>query len=91
MYRVGFPCWKMAAKLGVPIRLRVYIKQDLEANVYVAQSPDLPGFVVEGQTLDEVNHEALICSKYLLEQTLKKAVPKTQTDFICQIVHSANA
>jgi predicted RNase H-like HicB family nuclease len=89
MYRVGFPGWKLAAKLGVPVRLRVYIKQDLEANVYVAQSPDLQGLVIEGHTLEEVKIEALACSKILLEQTLKKAAPETKTDFIWQAVQQA--
>ncbi len=89
MYRVGFPGWKLAAKLGVPVSLRVYIKQDLEANVYVAQSPDLQGLVIEGHTLEEVKAEALVCSKILLEQTLQKAAPETKTDFIWQAVQQA--
>ena len=80
MYRVGFPGWKLAAKLGVPVRLRVYIKQDLAANVYVAQSPDLQGLVIEGHTLEEVKNEALVCSKYLLEQIAN-----------CYSRHTANA
>ena len=72
MYRVGFPGWKLAAKLGVPVRLRVFIAQDLESNVYVAQSPDLEGLVLEGQTLEEIKKEALSCSKFLLEIALNK-------------------
>jgi predicted RNase H-like HicB family nuclease len=72
MYKVGFPGWKLAAKLGVPVRLRVFIAQDLESNVYVAQSPDLEGLVLEGQTLEEIKKEALSCSKFLLEIALNK-------------------
>ena len=34
MYRVGLPGWKLAAKWGIPVRLRVYIKQ-LKAHDYV--------------------------------------------------------
>ena len=91
MYRVGFPGWKLAAKLGVPVRLRVYITQDLEANVYVAESPDLQGLIIEGHTLDEVKDEALACSKILLENALHDAAPETQTDFIWHSVQHAGA
>lgn len=71
MYRVGMPGWKLAAELGVPVRLRVYIKQDLEANVYVAESPDLNGLIVEGHTLDEIKGEALAAAAILLELELR--------------------
>ena len=91
MYRVGFPGWKLAAKLGLPVRLRVYITQDLDANVYVAQSPDLEGLVIEGHTLDEVKSEALACSKILLEDALQNVAPETQTDFILHSVQHAGA
>ncbi len=57
------PGQKLAAKLGVPVRLRVFITQDLEANVYVAESPDFDGLVIEAHTLDEFKSEALACSK----------------------------
>jgi predicted RNase H-like HicB family nuclease len=75
MYRVGLPGWKLAAKWGVPVRLRVYITQDLEANVYVAHSPDLQGLIIEGHTLDDVKNEALTCSKILLENALHQPPP----------------
>jgi predicted RNase H-like HicB family nuclease len=91
MYRVGFPGWKLAAKFGLPIRLRVYITQDLEANVYVAESPDLEGLVIEGHTLDEVKDEALACSKILLEAALHNPAPETQTDFIWHSVQHTGA
>ena len=79
MYRVGFPGWKLAAKLGVPVRLRVFIAQDLE------------GLVLEGQTLEEIKNEALSCSKILLEIALNKSAPETQTDFIWHTVQQASA
>ena len=91
MYRVGFPGWELAAKLGVPVRLRVFIAQDLEANIYVAQSPDLEGLVLEGQTLEEIKNEALCCSKILLEIALNKSAPETQTEFIWHTVQQASA
>ena len=80
-YRVGFPGWKLAAKLGIPVRLRVHIRQDLEANVYVAESPDLAGLIVEAHTLDEIKEEALSAARVLLELALSTKAPAAQTDF----------
>lgn len=80
MYRVGLPGWKWAAKLGAPVRLRVNIVYDSQANVYVAESPDLEGLIVEGKTLDEVKDEALAAAGALLELKLKSK-PRAQTDF----------
>jgi Domain of unknown function (DUF1902) len=54
MYRVGLPGWKISAECGIQMRLRVNIIQDLEANVYVARSPDLDGLIVEAPTLDHL-------------------------------------
>lgn len=85
MYRVGLPGWKLAAKFGVPVRLRVNITQDLEANVYVAESPDLDGLIVEAHTLDEIKTEALAAAGVLLELALSAKVP-AHTDFF---MHSA--
>ena len=81
MYRVGLPGWKIAAKYGVPVSLRVNIMQDLEANVYVAQSPDLEGLIVEAHTLDELKDEALAVAGVLLELALHTKTP-ARTDFI---------
>ncbi|MEI6029293.1 MAG: DUF1902 domain-containing protein [Betaproteobacteria bacterium] len=81
MYRVGMFGWRAVARRGWPVRLRVEIRQDLEANVYVAESPDLPGLVVEGHTLDEIKAEALAAAASLLELELKTK-PRAQTDFI---------
>lgn len=81
MYRVGFPGWKLAAKYGIPVKLRVNITQDLEANVYVAQSPDLDGLIVEAHTLDEVKDEALAAAGILLELALHTK-SQARTDFI---------
>ena len=81
MYRVGLPGWKLAAKWGVPVRLRVNITQDLEANVYYAESPDLDGLIVEAHTLDELKDEALAAAGILLELALHTK-PQARTDFI---------
>lgn len=90
MYRVGLPGWRFAARMGVPVRLRVHITQDLEANVYVAESPDLDGLIVEGHTLDDIKREALAAAATLLEMELHTKEDHSRfvahTDFI---LHSA--
>lgn len=67
MYRVGFPFWKVLARHGVPVTLRVRITRDDEAGVYVASSPDLDGLVVEAKSLDELRTEALGAASVLLD------------------------
>jgi len=82
MYRVGFPGWKIAAKMGVPLRLRVNVHFDSEAKSYWADSPDLRGLVVTGDTLDELRQEARGAAEVLLEIALKNHAPQTQPDFL---------
>ena len=79
--RLTFAQWTLLAKLGMTVRLRVNIHHDLEANVYVAESPDLEGLVVEAHTLDEVKDEALAAAAALLELKLHTK-SHAQTDFI---------
>ena len=81
MYRVGYPGWKFAAQIGVPVRLRVNIHFDAESGTYWAESPDLDGLVVSGADLDEIKSESLAAAGELLDLALKHR-PKAQTDFI---------
>lgn len=39
-YRVGFPGWKVAAHLGIPLKIVVRFFYDEEAKVFVALSDD---------------------------------------------------
>lgn len=70
MYRVGFPGWKVAARLGVPILLRVDVHFDRESKSYWADSPNLDGLVVSGATLDELRNEVRGAAESLLELQL---------------------
>ena len=67
MYRVGFPGWKVAGRLWVPLRVRVFAHFDNESKTYWASSPDLDGLVVSGATLDELRSETLSAAQTLLE------------------------
>ncbi|WP_020424848.1 DUF1902 domain-containing protein [Paracidovorax oryzae] len=72
MYRVGFPGWKVAARLGVPLVVRVAVVKDDEAGVLVATSPDLRGLVVESPTREELLTSLFECTEMLLEDMLHK-------------------
>ena len=67
MYRVGFPGWKLAARVGVPVVMRVDVHFDQESKTFWADSPNLDGLVVSGQTLDELRDEVRSAAETLLE------------------------
>ena len=57
MYRIGFPLWKTFARLGMPLKLRIDVMHDSEADVFVATSNDLRGLVCEAQTPEDLYSE----------------------------------
>jgi hypothetical protein len=69
-YRVGFPGWKVAARAGWPVRLRIDVHHDPEVNSYWTTSSDLNGLVVTGATLNEVRNEARLASESLLDRAM---------------------
>lgn len=72
MYRVGFPGWKLAARLNVPLLLRVDVARDQGAGVFIATSPDLRGLVVEASSTEELFKEVYGCVDMLMEEQLKQ-------------------
>lgn len=89
MYRVGFPGWKLAARVGVKLSIRVNVHFDPEVKGYWTSSPDLDGLFVTGDTLDELWKEAHIAVPELLEFALgvrpvpARAVPLFAMDAAC--------
>ncbi len=77
MYRVGFPLWQLAARLGVPLLVKIEVVHDTEAGVFVATSADLPGLVVEAKDLGQLMPEVYDCVDMLLQEQLKRA-PKSR-------------
>jgi len=73
MYRVGFPGWKIAARLNIPLLLRIDVLRDAEAGVFVARSPDLQGLVVESESLESLMKDTYDCIDMLMEEQLKRA------------------
>lgn len=80
MYRVGFPFWKSAARLGVPVLVRVHVHHDAESKTYWADSPDLDGLVVSGTSLDELHKEVLAAADELLQLEVDGHKAKAQTE-----------
>ncbi|NQW84777.1 MAG: DUF1902 domain-containing protein [Alcaligenaceae bacterium] len=77
MYRVGLPFWKLVARLGVPLSLRIQVMRDNEADVYIATSTDLAGLVAEAPSLVELMFSVLDCSEMLIEHTLHRSLKLT--------------
>lgn len=73
MYRVGFPGWKIAARFGVPLLVKIEVIHDKKAKVFVATSRDLAGLVVETKTIDQLFPEVYSCVDMLLLEQLKRA------------------
>ena len=55
-WRLGWPGWRFAARLGLPIRIKIDVCHDWEADVYFAVSPAI-GLAVEAQSLDTLMKE----------------------------------
>jgi predicted RNase H-like HicB family nuclease len=84
MYRVGLPGWKIAARLGVPVLIRVRVHYDEESKSYWADSPDLDGLTVAGSTLDELQSETLSACDMLLSLYLEKSAFHATTRLMYQ-------
>jgi predicted RNase H-like HicB family nuclease len=80
MYRVGFPFWKVAARMGVPVLVRVNVHADAETKSYWADSPDLDGLVVSGATLEELRQEVAGAASGLLQLAVHAPRARAQTE-----------
>jgi len=54
-YQAGWPFWRTAARMGIPLSVRVLVVHDEEAGVYAVTSSSLKGLFAEGETLDELH------------------------------------
>lgn len=57
-YPMGFPFGRTLARLGVRSMIRIEAIKDEEAGVFVGRSPDVPGLVLESDTLEGLVREA---------------------------------
>jgi predicted RNase H-like HicB family nuclease len=81
MYRIGFPGWKVAARWGVPLSLRVLIHYDSEAASYWTTSPDLGGLIVTGNDLEELFAEVKLAAPDLIELEIGQPARLARTSF----------
>lgn len=72
MYRVGFPLWKLAARVGIPMLFRIEVHHDQEAGVFIATSPDMRGLVAEASTKEELISSVYDCINMLMVDALKR-------------------
>lgn len=91
MYRIGFPFWKQAARVSVPLTLRINVIHDDEAGVFVATSDDLKGLVCEAASMDNLVKEVNIATHELLALQMRSdAVAQPVTDFrLCAVPSTA--
>lgn len=75
MYRVGFPFWKVAARLNVPLLVKLEVVHDREARVFIVTSPDLRGLVVEAPddtSAEDMHKEIHGCVQMLMDEMLSQ-------------------
>lgn len=63
-YRVGWPAWKIAARIGIPMQAKATVTKDEETGILVAVCDDfLPylGIVTEAPTLPELEAKLQDC------------------------------
>lgn len=68
--RPSWPGWRLLARWGVPVEVRVEARFDAEAGVYYVAGSDLRGLHVEAATLDEMQREVLAAASELLHHEL---------------------
>ena len=66
MYRYGWPLSNLAARLGLPILIKLEIIHDAESNVWIATSPDMRGLVLEAESVPDLIKEAHLVVPELL-------------------------
>lgn len=80
-YRVGFPGWKIAAKLGFSLKVKVFVVYDSEAKCLVGECNDfLPflGIVTEGKDFEELKLKLSQCFEMALEEAFKESYNSPQ-------------
>ena len=63
-YRVGWPFWKLAAKIRIPLQAKVIVTFDPETKTFTAECNDFQpylGIVTEGKTVEELGKKLQDC------------------------------
>lgn len=72
-YCIGWPFWRLAAKLGATLYYRIKIHYNVETDSYWAESSDLT-LTAYGKTLQDLIKEVHACALDLLEGELPEKV-----------------
>ena len=80
MYRVGYPGWKLLAKIGVPVLVRVQVYFDEESKSFWASSADLDGLAVSGGDLDELRSEVIAAAGLLISLAVHSTKARAKTE-----------
>jgi len=56
-YPYRYPFSRFFAKFGITLNIRVDVFKDVEADVYVATSKDIPGLVIEAASFTQLRDE----------------------------------
>jgi len=81
-YPLRFPLSILFAKLGATLSIEVNVFFDKEAGVYIATSKDVPGLVIEAESLDEMKPEITEAIHTLLELKNNKNYQHTSADVV---------
>ncbi|MDE2469893.1 MAG: DUF1902 domain-containing protein [Bradyrhizobium sp.] len=79
MYPIRWPLAEAVGRLGIPLVIKIRVLFDAEANVFVGTSPDVPGLVVEADSLDDVMREARELIPCLLNAEHKRVISPVST------------
>lgn len=71
MYKIGYPFWRIAARLGAKITIPIVVERDEESGMFIATSPSLRGLVVEAQTWDELLVEVEEAACMLMQEQVR--------------------
>ena len=77
-WRLGFPGWRVAARCGVTIKIKVDVCRDEDAGVYYATSDDI-GLALEAASLDVLMKEIDAAIPALLD-IAHSPIDKPKTD-----------
>ena len=77
------PLWKVVAKLGFKLRLRVVAKYEHDSMSYYVAFSDLRGLNTDSELLDSLRANIKECALLLLEDYVKDSLPQeAQTVFL---------
>ena len=80
MYRLGWPFSKFLAKhFNVNLLVKINVNHDMDENVFIATSDEIPGLVVEAETFEQLKFEVRVTIPELID--LNDFMCKSKTEY----------